>query len=78
MPDYAKLVEDLKSISDEVRLKIHLGSKEVQEEWSELERRWSSFQSRAELDRSAQDLSDAVKILGGEMKDAYMRIRRAL
>lgn len=78
MPDFTRLIEDLKRTRDEIRLKIHLGSKEVQDEWSVLEGRWSAFQSRAELDRSAQDVSDAVMILGSELKDAFNRVRKAL
>lgn len=78
MPDFSNLFEDLKRTRDEIKLKIHLGSKDVQDEWGELEKRWSSFESKAELDRSAQDVGDAVKILGSELKDAFQRIRKAL
>ena len=78
MPDLAKLAEDLKRTRDEIRLKIHLGSKEVQDEWSELEQRWSSFESRAELDRSAKNVGDILRILGSELKEAYARLRQAL
>lgn len=78
MPDFARHIEDLKRIRDEVKLKIHLGSKEVQDEWSEIEQRWTDFESRAELDKSAQDVNDAVKILASELKDAFARIRKAL
>ncbi|MBB4039246.1 hypothetical protein GGR34_000881 [Microvirga flocculans] len=78
MPDFTKLVDDLKRTRDEIKLKIHLGSKDVQDEWAELEKHWTSFESRAELDKSARDVSDAVKILGSELKDAFNRIRRAL
>jgi len=78
MPDFAKLAEDLKRARDEIKLEIHLGSKEVQDEWGDLERRWSSFESKAQLDKSAKDVSDAMKILGSELKDAYTRTRQAL
>jgi len=43
MPDFARLIENLKRTRDENRLKIHLGSKEVQDEWSEIEQRWTPF-----------------------------------
>jgi hypothetical protein len=78
MPDFTRLVEDLKRTRDEIKLKIHLGSKEVQDEWSALEGRWSAFESRAEIDRSARDVSDAVKILASELTDAFNRVRKAL
>lgn len=78
MADFSNLVEDLKRTRDEIKLKIHLGSKDVQDEWNQLEKRWSSFEGKAELDRSAKDVGDAVKILADELKDAFQRIRKAL
>lgn len=78
MPELTKLIEDLKRNRDEIRLRVHLGSKEIQDEWSALEQRWASFESRAELERSAKDVSAAVTILGSELRDAFTRIRKAL
>jgi len=75
---HSNIIEELKRTRDEIRLKIHLASKDLQQEWSELEEHWKTFESKAELDRSAKDVSDAVLILGSELKDAYLRIRRAL
>jgi len=78
MPDLATLAEELKRTRDTIKLRIHLASKEVQDEWNELEQRWSSFESKAQLDKSAKDVGDAVKILASELKDAYTRIKQAL
>lgn len=78
MPEFTKLVEDLKRTRDEIRLQIHLASKELQEEWAEIESRWSAFESKAELDKSAKDVNDAVKILGAELKEALTKVRKAL
>ena len=78
MPDMHKLIDDLKTARDEAKLQVHLGSKEAQAEWTELEKRWNAFRTRAELDRSAGELSSAVKKLGSELKDAYVRLRKAL
>jgi hypothetical protein len=78
MPDISNILEDLKRTRDEIALKIHLGSKDIQREWSELEKRWNAFERKAELDRSAKDVGDALKILGSELKDAFHRVRRAL
>lgn len=77
MPDIHKFIDDLKSLRDEVKLQIHLGSKEAQVEWAELEKRWNAFRSKAELERSAGELSGTVKKLGSELKDAYIRLRKA-
>jgi len=78
MPEFTKLVEDLKRTRDEIRLQIHLGSKELQEEWAEIESRWSAFESKAELDKSVRDVNDAVRILGAELNEALTRVRKAL
>ena len=78
MPDMHKFIEDLKTARDEAKLKIHLGSKEVQEEWAELEKRWHTFKTKAEVEKSASELSGAVKQLGSELKNAYVRLRQAL
>jgi hypothetical protein len=77
MPDIHKFIDDLKTARDEAKLKIHLGSKEAQDEWAELEKRWHSFKSKAEFEKSAGELSGAVRKLGSELKDAYMRLRKA-
>ncbi len=77
MPDIHKLVDDLKTARDEVKLHIHLGSKEAQAEWAELEKRWNAFRSKTEIERSAGELSGTVKKLGSELKDAYVRLRKA-
>jgi hypothetical protein len=59
-------------------LKIHLGSMEAKDEWTELEKRWNSFREKAELDRTAGDVGGTVKQLGLDLKAAYDRIHKAL
>ena len=78
MPDLHKLSENLKSTRDEIMLKIHLGSMEAQDEWTELEKRWKSFREKAELDRTAGEVGGTVKQLGLDLKAAYDRIHKAL
>jgi hypothetical protein len=78
MADMQKLTDDLKRIRDEIKLKIHLGSMEAQDEWANLEKRWQTFRENAELNRTAEDVGGSVKRLGSELKTAYDRIRKAL
>jgi hypothetical protein len=47
-------------------------------EWTGLEKRWHAFKTKAELEKSAGELSGAVKQLGSELKHAYARLRQAL
>ena len=43
-------IDDLKRRRDELALQIHLGSKDAQDEWAELEQKWKKFQTDAELE----------------------------
>ncbi len=70
--------EDVKRAHDELARKVHLGSRDLQDEWSRLEQRWKEFEAMAQLQRSAKDLEAAAEILGSELKSAYARIRNAL
>ncbi|CTQ74650.1 hypothetical protein LAX5112_03934 [Roseibium alexandrii] len=78
MPDIEDVVNELKQTRDEVKLKIHLGSKELQEEWDELEKKWDSFEAEAKLGESAQNISEATSLLGDELSKAFKKIRSAL
>lgn len=78
MPDVKQIYEDAKRTRDELALKIHLGSRDLQDEWERLEKRWKEFEGKAELERSAKDLGAAAEMLGSELKNAYARIRQAL
>ena len=78
MRDMHRFIDDLKTARDEAKLQIHLGSKAAQDEWAELENRWHAFKTKAELEKSAGELSGAVKQLGSDLKHAYVRLRQAL
>lgn len=78
MVDTKKLSDDLNRLRDEIKLKIHLGTMEAKEEWSDLEKRWHQFREKAELERAADEVGSTVKQLGSDLKSAYERIRKAL
>lgn len=85
MADIDELVAELKQKRDELRLKIHLASKEVQDEWDELEEKMDEFSGKAkEFSREAkfretgEGVGRAVKELGSELKLGYKRIREAM
>ncbi len=59
-------------------MKVHLGSRDLQDEWTRLEQRWREFESKAKLERSARDVGAAADLLGSELKSAYARLRNAL
>lgn len=78
MVDAKKLTDDLSRLRDELKLKIHLGTKEAKDEWAGLEKRWQQFRETAELDRTAGEVGTTFKQLGSDLKSAYERIRKAL
>jgi hypothetical protein len=77
-----KLNETLKTECDELKLKIHFGKMEAQEEWGNVEKQWRHFQAKAnELGsaskESAQEVRAAVKLLGEEVVHAFSRIQKS-
>ena len=78
MSEFDDIIADLKQKRDELRVQIHLASKDVQDEWEELEGKMHEFASRAELDKTGEGLSDAFKNLGNELMRGYERIRDAV
>jgi vacuolar-type H+-ATPase subunit D/Vma8 len=78
MSEFDDLVADLKQKRDELRLKIHLGSKEVQDEWEELEEKMQEFSTRADLGKTTEGIGDALGKVGQELKLGYQRIRDAI
>ena len=77
MSDTQKAIDDL-TAGDEVKLRIHLASMEIQSQWEELEMRWHKFSSKAELLQSGKELNATLRTLGSELKDAYVRLRKAI
>ncbi len=78
MVDLKSLHDEIKRAHDEISLKIHLGSRDLQDDWSRLEQRWKDFEAKAQIRRSTEDLGVAAELLGSELKNAYARIRNAL
>jgi len=85
MADIDEIVEELKQRRDELRLQIHLASKEVQDEWEELEEKMGEFTGKAKefaddarLKETGKGVGEALSKLGGELKLGYERIRDAI
>ncbi|MDJ0907257.1 MAG: hypothetical protein QNJ00_06215 [Woeseiaceae bacterium] len=78
MSDFEDLVEDLKQKRDELRVQMNLASKEIQDEWEELEGKTRHFLAKAELAKTGEGVGDALGDLGQELKKGYQRIRDAI
>ena len=78
MADFDDILEELKQKRDELRVQMHLASKEAQEEWEELEGKMKEFSRRAQLERTGDDVGEAVGNLGREIKQGYQRLWNAV
>ena len=71
-------MDDLKQARDELRLQLHLGAKEAEDEWESLTRDWDAFLSKAQFDKSEEEVGEAARALGVKMKAAYERMKKAV
>jgi len=85
MSDFDELIEELKQKRDELRVQMHLASKEIQDEWEDLEDKMEDFSGKArqfsedaKLRETGAGIGDALGQLGGELKRGYQRIRDAM
>jgi vacuolar-type H+-ATPase subunit D/Vma8 len=85
MADIDDIIAELKQKRDELRVKIHLASKEVREEWDELESKMHDFSKKAKqfaddakIRETGEGLGDALQKLGRELKLGYERVRDAM
>lgn len=77
MTDLADLLADMKQKRDELRLQLHLGTKEAEREWEELMVQWDRFLTVSQFEKSSDEIGEAARELGLKMKDAYDRMKKA-
>ncbi|NOD34838.1 MULTISPECIES: hypothetical protein [unclassified Ruegeria] len=75
--DLTSLMKELQQRRDELKLQLHLASKEAEDEWTELQADWDKFLSKSEFDKSAEEVGEAARSLGLKMKAAYDRMKKA-
>ena len=78
MADFDDLIDDLKQKRDELRVQINLASREIKDEWEDLEKQSRQFLAKAEIARTGDEVSEALGDLGEELKKGYQRIRDAI
>lgn len=79
----AELISDLKQQRDELRLQIHLGGEELKDEWNRLDDKLSQLSHRFDplkdaVEDTAEDVWESLKLVGGEIKEGFNRIRKSL
>jgi hypothetical protein len=78
-----KLIDELAQQRDELKLKIHLGSVEAKEQLSKLEDQLFQLRQRyvpakEAVEETADEVWDALKLLGSEIKVGLDRIWKSL
>jgi signal transduction histidine kinase len=81
--DFIKFVNKIKTDRDELKLKMHLASMEVKEEFEEAEKKWDHVKSKVtKIEEETVETSDEyiakAKIIGEELKETYRRIAKRL
>lgn len=81
--DVQKFINKLRTDRDELRLRMHLASMEVRDEWEELEGRWDKLEARLQnagetLAESGREVGEGLEIVVDELGSAYGRIRKRL
>lgn len=77
MSDLDDFAAKLKQKRDELKLQLHLASKEAEDEWEDLVADWDKFVQHTQLDKSAEEVGEAAKQLGLRIKTAFDRMRRS-
>ncbi len=75
-----QLGDELKQIRDEIELKLHLASADARDEFAALEKKLEHYRARLEVvgkatEEAAEDVGDALSLLGNEIKKGYHKIR---
>ena len=81
--DIETLVESLRQQRDALKVQLHLGKAEAQEEWAELEKKLEHLRAKTravgnETHEVSQDVFAAAKLMAEEIKRGYERIRKRL
>ena len=85
MNELDDLIEDLKQKRDVLRVKMNLASKDVRDEWEDLEEKMEEFSGKAKefadeahLKETGEGVGKALSQLGHELKLGYERVRDAM
>lgn len=70
------LLEDLETLRDRIRVKLHLGSMELKDRWEDLEPKWQEVEAKADkfgdaADKAAIDIGKAARELGKRLRQRY-------
>jgi uncharacterized coiled-coil DUF342 family protein len=78
-----ELISSLKQQRDELALQIHLGKAEAKEEWDRVQAKLDQLTADADplkeaVEESAENVLESLKLVAGEIKNSFDRIRKSL
>lgn len=76
-------LEALQATRDELRVRLHLGKLDAQEQWDQIEKRWQHVESKLKVAGEAgreiaEDIGEAANLTIGEIKEGYAKLRKLL
>lgn len=78
MSELDDLFGQLRQLRDELRVQVNLASREIQDEWQELESKMEDFTTKAKLGETGEGVGKALGQLGHELKQGYDRVKDAM
>ena len=82
--DWDELVARIKKERDELALKMHLGRKDLADEWEKLEAKWKELKAvkgpalTEAASQTAKGVGSAMELAAEELKKGYEKIRKLL
>ncbi|MBE9475642.1 MAG: hypothetical protein IME92_00765 [Proteobacteria bacterium] len=76
MVDLKILMAELKQKRDELKVQLHLGTMDAEEEWDTLVADWDKFLSTSQFNRDAEEVGEAAREIGLKMKAAYDKAKK--
>jgi SMC interacting uncharacterized protein involved in chromosome segregation len=78
-----KELEDLRVTRDELRVRMHLGKLDAQDQWEQIEKQWQHVESKLKHAREtgreiAEEIGEATSLVVEEMKQGYAKLRKLL
>ena len=78
-----ELLASLRQQRDELHVKVKLAEMEASDEWQEVEAKLARLESKArelggETSEAASDIGAALKLLGEEIRQGFVRVARRL
>ena len=76
-------IEGLRTIRDDLRVRLHLGQLEVRDQWEKLERTWQHVEAktkvlRAESKESMEEVEEAARLLVDEIRQGYRNLKKLI